>query len=212
MSCQPTILLLTNVPLQQVSPMRLWQLHYADSSSSGPIEFGSATLHQNMLGLSSSNRFRGLSEVWHAQKQLVPLSGPKSAGVSCLLQCNSQVFVLVQAKQSRLEMIDYFCSTADRLLLNLEHGGDVETISHLFELEHAQFSKGLPIYACKQDFLTLLGSSQCIVMKGKSIHISRLQFCMSDCFDIVLTAQQHFCSLDGFQIGRLVIVECTSLL
>lgn len=73
---------------------------------------------------------------------------------------------MLQAKHARLKMIDYFCQTSDALKAQLHDDTALDSITAQFMLEHTQFQQGLPMYARKEEFLSLLCKSQCIVLIG----------------------------------------------
>lgn len=88
----------------------------------------------------------------------------------------------MQDNTSRLKMVDYFCQVGNEMLLDLKHEGDVEPIAELFKHEHIQFQQGLPMYARKEEFLSLQ-SAQCTVLVGGT-GIGELQKTfVHDCFD-----------------------------
>lgn len=78
-----------------------------------------------------------------------------------------------------MKMINYFCKAGDNALPKLNDKYALEHVARQFSIEHQQFKQGLPMYAQKQEFLDLLHSAQCVVLKGgtgigKSLHDTHL--------------------------------------
>ena len=65
-----------------------------------------------------------------------------------------------------MKMINYFCKAGDSALSKLNDKYAVEHVARQFSIEHQQFKQGLPMYAQKQEFLDLLHSAQCVVLRG----------------------------------------------
>lgn len=63
-------------------------------------------------------------------------------------------------------MIDYFNDQMRAMLPSLDDLSTIESKVELFKVERMQFDADLPIYTRKKEFLQLLHSCQCVVLKA----------------------------------------------
>ena len=78
----------------------------------------------------------------------------------------TSVQFLLQEKQARVKMIDYFCRAGSQALAKLNDKHTLEETARIFSIEQQQFKQGLPMYAQKAEFLAALANAQCIVLRG----------------------------------------------
>lgn len=90
----------------------------------------------------------------------------------------------MQELERKLQMTNYFMKVVDSLQIALDDNDtNVSKIRKMFALELSQYDHGLPMYARKKEFLALLGSGQCSVLKGGTgigMHHTNIMFLLDN--------------------------------